>query len=420
MRHYIYTLFLLPAMLLICTVLVAQQFRTITGKVEDANTGSPLQYASVHLKNSTTSTVTNNEGEFTFKVPVDRLDDSLQVSYLGYRNLAVAVRDFNPKRARRIKLEPSNLDIRSITVRTDDAEELFKSAFSSKSRRLNYIEHSHGMSGFYRETIKKGNKYLVLTEAVVDIVKQSYSSISPDNVAIYKGRTNTNRNAQDTLFLQLQGGPLSSLYLDVVKDPFIGTDMISSTDYYEFKMGPMMFMDDLNIYTIDFNQVPQISDILYRGRIYVESQTLAIVRIEFEMNLENRKDAWKEFVRKKPDDVQIGVDWAKYQVNYKNYGNKWYMDYARVDIRFNAKYQGKRLKSKYDIITELAITDINNEKAAKIPYSNRLRMKDILQKKVADFRDESFWEDYNIIQPDEKIENIISKIIRQLKKRDEN
>ena len=96
------------------------------------------------------------------------------------------------------------------------------------------------------------------------------------------------------------------------------------------------------------------------------------------------------------------------------------MDYARVDIRFNAKYQGKRLKSKYDIITELAITDINNEKAAKIPYSNRLRMKDILQKKVADFRDESFWEDYNIIQPDEKIENIISKIIRQLKKRDEN
>lgn len=420
MRHYIHKLILLPAMLLICSFLPAQQYRIITGKVEDANTGSPLQFASILLKNSTVSTVTNSDGEFTFKVPADKSGDSLQVSYLGYRNQVVAVGDFNPKRIKRIRLEHSNLDIRSITVRTDDAEELFKSAFSSRSRRLNYIEHPSGMSGFYRETIKKGNKYLVLTEAVVDIVKQSYSSLSPDNVAIYKGRTNTNRNALDTLFLQLQGGPVTSLYLDVVKDPFIGTDMIAATDYYQFRMGPMVFMDDLNIYTIDFNQVPGISDILYRGRIYVESQTLAIVRIEFEMNLENRKDAWKEFVRKKPDDVQIGVEWAKYQVNYKNYGDKWYMDYARVDLRFNAKYQGKRLKSKYDIITELAITDINNEKATKIPYSNRLRMKDILQKKVADFTDESFWEDYNIIQPDEKIENIISKIIRQLKKRDDN
>ena len=420
MRHYIHKLILLPAMLLICFFLPAQQYRIITGKVEDSNTGTPLQFASILLKNSTVSTVTNSDGEFTFKIPADKSGDSLQVSYLGYRNQVVAVGDFNPKRTKRIRLEPSNLDIRSITVRTDDAEELFKSAFSSRSRRLNYIEHLSGMSGFYRETIKKGSKYLVLTEAVVDIVKQSYSSLSPDNVAIYKGRTNTNRNALDTLFLQLQGGPVTSLYLDVVKDPFIGTDMIAATDYYQFRMGPMVFMDDLNIYTIDFNQVPGITDILYRGRIYVESQTLAIVRIEFEMNLENRKDAWKEFVRKKPDDVQIGVEWAKYQVNYKNYGDKWYMDYARVDLRFNAKYHGKRLKSKYDIITELAITDINNEKATKIPYSNRLRMKDILQKKVADFTDESFWEDYNIIQPDEKIENIISKIIRQLKKRDDN
>ena len=299
MRHYIHKLILLPAMLLICSFLPAQQYRIITGKVEDANTGSPLQFASILLKNSTVSTVTNSDGEFTFKVPADKSGDSLQVSYLGYRNQVVAVGDFNPKRTKRIRLEPSNLDIRSITVRTDDAEELFKSAFSSRSRRLNYIEHPSGMSGFYRETIKKGNKYLVLTEAVVDIVKQSYSSLSPDNVAIYKGRTNTNRNALDTLFLQLQGGPVTSLYLDVVKDPFIGTDMIAATDYYQFRMGPMVFMDHLNIYTIDFNQVPGISDILYRGRIYVESQTLAIVRIEFEMNLENRKDAWKEFVRKK-------------------------------------------------------------------------------------------------------------------------
>ena len=188
MRHNIYRLILLPAVLLICSSLMAQQFRTVTGKVEDANTGSPLQYASVHLKNSTVSTVTNIEGEFSFKVPADKLSDSLQISYLGYTNQIVSVADFNPKRVKKIKLVPSILDIRSITVRTDDAMDLFQSAFSQKSRKLNYIGEPRGMSGFYREIIKKGSKYLILTEAVVDVVKQSYTSFSPDNIAIYKGR----------------------------------------------------------------------------------------------------------------------------------------------------------------------------------------------------------------------------------------
>ena len=148
----------------------------------------------------------------------------------------------------------------------------------------------------------------------------------------------------------------------------------------------------------------------------MESQTLAIVRLEFEMNVEGRDDAWKSFVRKKPEGMELGVDWAKYQVNYRQKGEKWYFDYARIDLRFNAKYKGKLLRNKYDIITELAITDIDNKSALRIPVAERFRMKDILQKEVADFQDENFWENYNIIEPDAKIENIINRIIRQLKK----
>ena len=42
--------------------------------------------------------------------------------------------------------------------------------------------------------------------------------------------------------------------MDIVKNPFIDVDIISATDFYDFKLGPIMFMDDMNIYTIDFNQ----------------------------------------------------------------------------------------------------------------------------------------------------------------------
>ena len=416
MRHYIYRLLLVPAMLLICSTAFAQEFTQITGKVEDAATGTPLQYASVMLKGSTTSTVTNQDGRFSFKIPAESTGDSLVISYLGYRNITVPIAGINPKKTVRIKLEPSGFDIRSITVRTSDAEELFKSAFSSSAVKQNYSTKPLGMSGFYREIIKKGSRYLSLSEAVVDIMKQSYTSAASDNIAIYKGRGNTSRNATDTVFLQLQGGPVTSMYMDIVKDPFIGTDMVGATEYYNFSMGPMMYMNDMNIYTIDFNQVPGADEILFRGRIYVESQNLAIIRIEFEMNVEGHKDAWKKFVRKKPDGLELGVDWAKYQINYRQQGEKWFVDYARIDLRFNAKYQGKWLRNKYDITTELAITDTDYPAALKIPYAQRLRMKDVLQKKVADFEDDNFWEGYNIIEPDEKIENIINRIIRQLRK----
>ena len=416
MRQNLIRFILLPAMLLFGTMAFAQELKTINGTIEDASTGYPLPYASVSLKNSSFSNVANSEGEFSLKVPQANMQDSLLISYLGYRNLTVPVSDFFGKRNKRVKLVPTAMDIRSIIVRPDDATEIFKSAFSSKSIRSNYSTDPVGMSGFYREIIKKGNRYLSLSEAVVDILKHSYNSSFGDNIAIYKGRGNTNRNATDTLFLQLQGGPVTTLQMDIVKDPFIAVDMLAATDYYEFRMGPILFMDNMNIYTIEFNQAPEVKDILFRGRIFVESQTLAIVRIEFDMNVEGRADAWKSFVRKKPDDVQMGVDWAKYQVNYKQHGEKWYLDYARIDIRFVAKYKGKWLRSKYDITTELAVTDTDNRSALKIPSAERFRMKDILQKKVNDFQDEGFWENYNIIEPDAKIESIINRIIRQLKK----
>lgn len=280
-------------MLLFAVMASAQEIRTINGKVEDASSGYPLPFASVALMNSSFSNVANSEGEFSLKIPQENMNDSLLVSCLGYRNLKVAVADFIGKRNRRIKLEPTALDIRSITVRSDDAAELFKSAFSSRYIKKNYPSEAAGMSGFYRETIRKGSKYISLSEVVVDIMKQPYTSLIGDNIAIYKGRGNTNRNVSD---------------------------------------------------------------------------------------------------------------------------GKWYMDYARIDLRFNAKYKGKWLKNKYDITTELAITDTDNKDAMKIPAAERFRMKDILQKKVADFQDDNFWENYNIIEPDAKIETIINRIIRQLKR----
>ena len=43
-----------------------------------------------------------------------------------------------------------------------------------------------------------------------------------------------------------------------------------------------------------------------------------------------------------------------------------------------------------------------------------------MSNKVQDFTDENFWGAYNIIEPDASIESVISRIIRQLNKRDKD
>lgn len=418
MKNKIYFLLISVIMYFFSAVGYGQEYKLITGKVEDLETKKPLSYASVSLINTTISNITNSDGVFTLKIPLNADNaDSLNIRYIGYIGVNVAVTEFEGKKIKHVGLTPSVIALRGVTVRPEDAITLFNLAFLNENIKKNYPQKTCGLTGFYREIIKKGNQYVTLNEAVLDISKASYTDFSNDQLAIYKGRGNQNVKINDTLFLKLQGGPISTMYVDLVKNSFIGTDLLSAPMYYNFWMGPNVYKDGATIYTIQFNQKDSINETLFRGKIFIESESLAIVRAEFSMNVEDNPKAWREFVTKKPDNLKLGVDYANYVINYKKYNNKWYFDYARIDLKFNAKYKGKFLKNKYTIVSELAVTDIKNNIVPKLDTKKRIRPKDVMSSKVNDFTDNNFWENYNIIEPDESIENIISKIIKQLKKR---
>ncbi|MDO9679927.1 MAG: carboxypeptidase-like regulatory domain-containing protein, partial [Bacteroidales bacterium] len=95
----------------------------------------------------------------------------------------------------------------------------------------------------------------------------------------------------------------------------------------------------------------------------------------------------------------------------------WHFDYSRTEVKFNAKWDKKWFRSVYTIGSEIAVTDMSHLER-RIDPENRVRARDIMSAKVNDFTDENFWEDYNIIEPDQSIENVISRIIKQLRKRD--
>ena len=64
----------------------------------------------------------------------------------------------------------------------------------------------------------------------------------------------------------------------------------------------------------------------------------------------------------------------------------------------------------------MAVTD-HRDGGIAIATADRVKFKDILSDQVSAFTDDNFWEDYNIIEPDQSIDVVIKRIIRQLNRR---
>jgi len=68
--------------------------KTVSGIITDGQNGEPLFGASILVKGSTTGTVTDFDGKFSFTVPSDA--EFLSVSYTGYEAQDIAIGDGSP------------------------------------------------------------------------------------------------------------------------------------------------------------------------------------------------------------------------------------------------------------------------------------------------------------------------------------
>jgi hypothetical protein len=302
-------------------------------------------------------------------------------------------------------------------IRSIEPLELLRTAY--RHVRDNYpLQHEH-LTAFYREMIRKGNiKYLALNEAIIDIDKAPYSGFTSDRAAIYKGRGSRNFQASDTLFVHFQGGIAGTLAGDIVKDPFIGCLPDDIPLFYDLSIDGSATIDGHDCIILGFREKKEDNDvILYDGRLYIDSESYAIVRTEYSLNVKGREEkAAARFVIRKPADFRMRAEKADYLLNFKQGDGDWHFDYARLELVFNARRKRTLFSHNYSIVSEMAVTD-RKEEQFKITNQDKVKFNDILSNQVSDFSDPEFWGSYNIIEPDQSIEMAIRRIIRQLKAR---
>lgn len=381
-------------------------FKQYKGSILDSKSKNELIFASITVSGTAISTISNSEGKFSIKVPSDKQNASLVVSFLGYKNKIVAIKDLKPEK-NVLYLEPSNTILEEVVVKATDAKKIFLGVLAN--RALNYGEEPLQMVGFYRETIRKRRTYVSLSESVVNIEKQPYSLNDQDQVQLFKGRKNTDYTRLDTVNFKLQGGPYSALFIDLVKNPnFIFSE--NAFELYDFSLEEITQINENQVLVLGFKQKPSVENPLYFGKMYVDAKTFAVISATFQLNVEDKIKAGRLFTRKKPFGVDVYPTEVRYQVNYQNQNGKWIFSYSRGDLTFKLNWDKRIFNTVYSTTVELAITDWKNQDNRENQKTLKLNSNVIMSDKVQSMADPNFWGEYNIIEPEKSIESVIRKI----------
>lgn len=387
-------------------------FVTITGQLKDSKTNEKIIYATISIPGTGIGTVSNSDGEFILKVSKSSNVDVFEVSHLSYATARFKISESLGKE-KTFYLEPQAIMLKEISIIPNDAKGVVEMAL--KNIKRNYSEVPNMMTGFYRETIKQRRDYVAISEAVVDIYKAAYSSGQNDQVKIYKGRKGTNVKKADTLMVQLQGGPNVSMLLDIVKN----TDLsiaLDNLDNYQFEFATMVNIDNKPNWVINFSPNIVREEPLYYGKLYIAQDNVAITRAEFSLDLNDADKAARVFVQKKPMGLIFLPTSTSYLVTYKEQNGKYYLNYVRVDLKFRCDWKKRLFKNYYTVMSEVAITDRHEDNIVKFANQETFKANMVFADKVQNFTDPDFWGEYNIIEPEQSIENAIKKLSKSMKK----
>ncbi len=384
---------------------------TYSGKITDSETNEPVAFANVYLEGSSIGTVSNLDGEFIIKVPSAMEEERLNISFVGYKTYEISLEDLK-KVSNSIGIVPDPIPIQEVIIRTGDPLELLRKAIARIGE--NYTLNPEMLTAFYRETIKQNRHYVAVSEAVLDIYKSSYKNyFDADRLKIYKGRKSQDVKRMDTILFKLQGGPKTSLLLDVVKNP---STLLSEEffKYYDYKLTGVINIDNRETFVIKFNQKNNVDLPLYQGNIYLDANSLAIARLDFRISEKALADADNELVRKKPVSMKVDVEDAKYLANYREINGKWHLNHVRAEAKFKCKWDKKLFRSVYTTMLEMAITDRDTTNINKFKLRESAKISDVFVDQVNYFMDEDYWGKYNVIKPDESIEMAIARLNRRL------
>ena len=389
----------------------AGDYLTIVGQVKDKQNKKALENVNVSVYGSNIGTVTNAEGEFALKIKKTEAPRELEISHIGYANSHISIEKEAPAKLTVWMTPHANL-LNEVVVYASDPRLIVEKAISKIPQ--NYSDKRDMLTGFYRETVQKGRRYIGISEAVLDVSKTAYTNrnINYDKVRVMKGRRLLSQKASDTLAVKVVGGPNLSVTLDVVKNNEALLDL-EELNNYEFWMAESVLIDNRMQYVINFRPKVILMYALLYGKLYIDRERLSFTRAEMSLDMQNKSKASTAILYKKPLGLRFKPQELSYLVTYKNVDGRTYLNYIRNTIRFKCDWKRKLFSTSYAITSEMVVTDRKEGSLETIPNKEAFNLTQIFYDKVDEYWSEGFWGNYNIIEPTESLEHAVDKLKKQ-------
>lgn len=384
---------------------VVVKYFFLSGKIIDNKKNDPIPYASVSVFNKPIGTISNTDGDFLLKLHPDNIQDTLIISCMGFAQITKPAYELLDVDI--IEMKPISIRIREVKVTSTSPEKLLSGIRENITK--NYSSGHRLMTAFYREIVKQDEAYINVSEAIIEILKSPYvNTFRNDLVRIIKGRQSPDVQPFSWINFKLQGGPYTITQLDVIKtvETFIDEKY---QELYKYNIKEVIRYNENPVYVLEFK--PLSSDFFpnYEGVLYVHRETFAIVRADFHFNRSGLKQAESILIKRKPSRVKAKPSYVIYEVDYQNYNGKWHLKTARASVKIKIRSRKDRLNSEFHSVSELLITNIEPTDLKRFIRKEIFSQRDIFVEMIDEY-DPSFWENYNIIKPDENLRNAFKNL----------
>lgn len=382
----------------------ASSFLTIEGTVRDKNTNEALPFSTIEIYKTGIGTVANQNGNFMLKLPDSLLHSSVYISHLGYEPQLINAGTLSGKH-NEIGLNTRAIPMKEVIVRLINPVKILKDMI--EKRPENYAGEPVFLTSFYREGIEKRKGLFSLTEAVFKVYKTEYNSMEEDQVKLLKMRQIVREEARDSLILKMKSGVESSLILDIMKElpDFLSFDAPNSYNYSKIDM---CVIDSHLAHVIAFEQKEGIREALFKGELYVDAENSALLSARIEINPVYISKTGNIFVCKKSKFLKITPQKVVYTVSYKPHNGKYYINHVRGDLNFRIKKKNQLFHSSVHTWFEMVTCQIDTLQVKPFPHRQSLPVHKVFSE--TDFKyDKDFWEDFNIILPEKKLNEAISR-----------
>ncbi len=399
----------------------------LQGKVVDAESGELLPYANILIEKAGTGTISNNSGDFDFKIQGRYAGSEVQFSFLGYESQKLEI-PFTNKNKLTIKLIPKPYTLADIFVlpNGNEAVDIVKRAV--KNIKRNYARNTFQMEAFYRNTNYRDTVASQLIEAALLIQDKGITKpVETSRIQILEIRKSKNYLVPESQKEKLWGKTFERMfghnnilyrsYNNYVRSYNTSWYYKPLTDYDNFKyeFEGFEWLDSIKVYKIKYTyderniDGTRASESKYAeraGYIYINSKDWGILKIE---------DWFKQLVTEE----KLFVDnyFSKKEMGYQKINGKYYLKYTHDFPPANGSfsdsknpdtpYGGKRQWAEATLLITNVITD--KKEMDKIRYREKLARDENSYETNYPYNPQ-FWENYNILKENPVEERFVKEM----------